>query len=66
LIGAGSLLPARRSSRAPPARSAATPKADAGVSAIFAAYMKKDTPTVPSPPPAEACPATVVPGVQQN
>jgi hypothetical protein len=29
--------------------SAATPQADAGASAIFAAYMKKNNPTVPSP-----------------
>lgn len=44
--------------------SAATPKADAAASAIFAAYMKKNNPTVPSPPPAEACPATMAPGAR--
>jgi hypothetical protein len=41
--------------------SAATPQADAGANAIFATYMKKNNPTVPSLPPAEACP---VPGAR--
>jgi hypothetical protein len=44
--------------------SAATPQADAGASTIFAAYMKKNNPTVPSLPPAEACPATSAPGAR--
>ena len=44
--------------------SAATPQADAGANAIFAAYMKKNNPTVPSLPPAEACPATQAPGAR--
>lgn len=44
--------------------SAATPKADAGASAIFAAYMKKHNPTVPGPPPADACPAKAAPGAR--
>ena len=44
--------------------SAATPTADAGANAIFAAYMKKKNPTVPSLPPAEACPATLAPGAR--
>ena len=44
--------------------SAATPQADAGANAIFAAYMKKNNPTVPSLPPAEACPATAAPGAR--
>jgi hypothetical protein len=44
--------------------SAATPQADASANAIFAAYMKKNNPTVPSPPPAEACPATPAPGAR--
>jgi hypothetical protein len=44
--------------------SAATPQADAGANAIFAAYMKKSNPTVPSLPPAEACPATTAPAAR--
>jgi hypothetical protein len=44
--------------------SAATPAADAGANAIFAAYMKKNQPSVPSLPPAEACPATSAPGAR--
>ena len=44
--------------------SAATPQADAGANAIFAAYMKKNNPTVPSLPPAEACPATSAPAAR--
>lgn len=44
--------------------SAATPQADAGANAIFAAYMKKNDPTVPSLPPAQACPATTAPGAR--
>jgi hypothetical protein len=44
--------------------SAATPQADAGANSIFAAYMKKNNPTVPSLPPAEACPATSAPGAR--
>jgi len=44
--------------------SAATPQADAGANAIFAAYMKKNNPTVPSLPPAAACPATTAPGAR--
>ena len=44
--------------------SAATPQADAGANAIFAAYMKKNNPTVPSLPPAAACPATMAPGAR--
>lgn len=44
--------------------SAATPQADAGANAIFAAYMKKNNPTVPSLPTAEACPATLAPGAR--
>jgi hypothetical protein len=34
--------------------SAATPKADAGADAIFAAYVQKKNPTVSRRPPAEA------------
>jgi hypothetical protein len=41
--------------------SAATPQADAVANAIFAAYMKKNNPTVPSLPPAEACPVPPAP-----
>jgi hypothetical protein len=44
--------------------SAATPQADAGANAIFAAYMKKNNPTVPSLPPAEACPVPPAPGAR--
>ena len=44
--------------------SAATPQADAGANAIFAAYMKKNQPTVPSLPPAEACPVTSAPAAR--
>ena len=44
--------------------SAATPQADAGANVIFAAYMKKNNPTVPSLPPAEACPVTLAPGAR--
>jgi len=44
--------------------SAATPKADAGADAIFAAYVQKKNPTVSRRPPAEACPATLVPGAR--
>ena len=44
--------------------SAATPQADVGAAAIFAAYMKKNNPTVPSLPPAEACPTTSAPAAR--
>jgi hypothetical protein len=44
--------------------SAATPQADAGAGAIFAAYMKKNNPTVPSLPPAQACPVTAAPAAR--
>jgi hypothetical protein len=44
--------------------SAATPAADTGANAIFAAYMKKNQPSVPSLPPAEACPITVAPAAR--
>jgi hypothetical protein len=44
--------------------SAATPQADAGANTIFAAYMKKNNPTVPSLPPAEACPVPSAPGAR--
>ena len=44
--------------------SAATPQADAGANEIFAAYMKKNNPTVPSLPPAAACPATSAPAAR--
>jgi hypothetical protein len=44
--------------------SAATPQADAGANAIFAAYMKKNNPTVPSLPSAEACPVPSAPSAR--
>jgi hypothetical protein len=37
---------------------------DAGTNAIFAACMKKNQPSVPSLPPAQACPVTVAPGAR--
>jgi hypothetical protein len=44
--------------------SAATPQSDQGANLIFAAYMKKNNPTVPSPPPAQACPVTTAPAAR--